>query len=803
MDRLRKGWDQSARLTEAAFQHIKKGAAFLRDEYFRLAHPLLLRGIERLKAVPREDWIRWSTRAAIVIGVCGVSLFSGVYGCFALRKNDMASELGRYREFLQGRGDLFEAPPIRIYDRDGKLLGEYLGERQSRLNLRACQSMTWLKAAAVASEDRDFYEHRGVSIRGIFRAFFQNLISLSIREGGGSISQQTARILFTSSSWPGIIRKVFETYAAFLIESRLSKDEILCLYLNKVYMGEGRIGAEEASYFYFQKPPQTLGPAEAAMIVGLFPSPARYSPLNNIRFAMKKQEAVLNALVRDEKIKSAQVNALIQQFKYQYGVVVTEKDGSSGTLGLYGANRSYRSNFAPDANDAAVEFLRQHVDEEEIRAGGLKIYTTIDFSKQAAALSAVRGNILTLRAQLASKSPFPPQETEKLKEGLNGVLLSVEPRTGEILALVGGYGADESGRRSRVYQMRRQPGSSIKGFLYATALDRGLLKEDSEVNDEPVNIGGYRPQNWYGGFKGKMTLRHAIAQSVNTVAVLTLKDLGIGTFRDRIADALDVSSFEIADRMPGNLSLALGSGELSPEEMSRLYAPLLNGGRRVHTRLIRRIEDAKGRTVFMDEFVPDRTRLISRASCSSILRLMGSVIESEGTAEWIGKYRQTHAGLNFPAAAKTGTVETESSVSRKFRGMQGVHDAWFVGLVPGEATIVWVGQDEGAPFPGSGAGSAGGIWLSYVQAIRNSIHGEFPREDDPESEPDIAPISDDNPDEKKPSDREEERPLPDENGPAQSPEGKELRVRPDGQIEKPAETKPGDTIRVPDEKASG
>ncbi len=738
MDNLRRLRDQLSRIAGGAILYFLKFIRTASDWYFRYVHPFLLEEARRLRSVPFRVWRKYFFRAAFLSLAAALILSGGVYAKYRLDRSEIDSSLSRYKQWLAGGSEMPEKPPVLIYDRDGKLLGEYLTEKQSRITLNACSGLIWLKAAAVSAEDHDFYKHGGVSIQGISRAFMRNVLSLSIREGGGTITQQVARNLFTSRSTPVLIRKIYETYAAFQVEERMSKDEILCLYLNKIYMGEGRIGAEEASYFYFRKSPASLDAAEAAMIVGLFPSPSRYSPLNNIDMAMKKQSLVLDALARDGKIKPREKDALIARFKQIYQVVIADKNSKSGTLGEYGASRYFRSNLAPDVNDYAVNFLRKQIPEEEMEKGGLKVYTTVDFARQSAALSAVRSAVARTRNEMAARAPFPPQVVEQMRDGLNGVLISVNARSGEILAMVGGFGVNDSGTRiSRPFDMKRQPGSAVKGFLYAVALDEEVIKEDDEMMDEPISIGGYRPHNWYGGYRGKVTMRQAVAMSINTVAVKILHQLGVNLFRDRMLDALDLSYSDASERFPRNLSLALGSGEVSPVELAMLYSAIVNGGIRIHPRLITRVENAAGETIWEDLSPPDRDRILSRKACASVIRLLESVVEEEGTAEWIARRRNvSRTYLQFPVAGKSGTVETEDSIVKKYRGMRGVHDAWFAGLVPGEVSIVWVGHDRGVPFPGSGGGTAGSIWAAYAQmALTGHIQGEFIQDDDSFDDP--------------------------------------------------------------------
>ncbi|MBX7058991.1 MAG: transglycosylase domain-containing protein, partial [Leptospirales bacterium] len=678
--------------------------------YWRNLEPILQQLL--VSVGPALRWLapRWkglAVRGAIVAFV-GLAGYSGVVcGIYLNDRSRLLGELQQYKQWLYGQGQSERKPPIQIFGYDGKLIGEYLPERGSRMSVQSCSRLTWLNRAAVSSEDRDFYTHGGYSMRAIARAMVNNLTSFSFREGGGTITQQLARNLFTDRS-RSLFRKLYETMAARLIESELSKEEILCLYLNKIYMGEGRIGAEEASWFYFRKPPEKLSAAEAAMIVGLFPSPVAYSPLNNIQLSVKKQRLVLDALVEQGQLSERERNLSLQQFVRGYQIDAPA--GDPGQVGLYGASRDFRFNAAPTANEYVKNFLheelRESLGEDVIRAGGLRVYTTIDAAQQAAALTAVRKKVEEARSRMMANQAVDAERLERIARRLNGALISLEAGTGDIRAVVGGYGVSEGVMTQRVWSMLRQPGSSIKGFLYAVALDEGTLQVNSTVVDQHINIGGYEPRNWYRGYLGSIPLRRAVARSVNTVAVQTLHNLGVSTFRNAMISSLDMGYLEARDRFQPNLSLALGSGEVTPLELARLYALLVNGGRVIYPRLVLRVEGPEGEVLWQNEQENVGDQTLSAAACAGAIKLMQYVFDEDedGTVKYIGRRRQSDPTyLPFPIAGKTGTVQSTPETQRRFPHMPGVRDAWFVGLTPQNVAVVWLGQDEGAPFQGSGA----------------------------------------------------------------------------------------------------
>ena len=444
-----------------------------------------------------------------------------------------------------------------------------------------------------------------------------------------------------------------------------------------------------------------------------------------------KQSYVLDQLVESGKLSLKERNYAGQRFLRSYEIKEGEEP-DPGRVGLYGASRDFRFNIAPAVNEYVKNFLYESIPEDLILEGGMKVYTTIEPKRQALALQMMRAQIYSLRQSMLKQNPnADPEKLSKWAERLNGSFVALDALGGKILAVVGGYSITEGSMTQRIWSMLRQPGSSIKGFLYASAIDEEKLHLNSIVMDEPFDIGGYKPRNWNNKYLGEVPLARAMAMSINTIAAKTLHEMGISAFRERLAQALELEIFEKGERFPSNLSLALGSGELSPLELAQIYAALVNGGYFVRPYLITRIEDSKSQVLW--ESPPKNSSsdpFLSPIACASALKLMEFVFDPdlEGTAAFIGKRRlQDPNYLPFSIAGKTGTVQTPEQHKGRYPGVSGVRDAWFVGIVPQELAVLWFGQDEGVPIPGSGSRAAA-AWASYAQRAlsKTKIGQTFP-----------------------------------------------------------------------------
>ncbi len=484
-----------------------------------------------------------------------------------------------------------------------------------------------LVKAVLATEDRRFFEHFGIDIFGTLRAVQENARAGGVVQGGSSITQQLAKNLFLSNERT-LQRKIKEAYLALWLEANLSKREILKLYLDRAYMGGGTFGVGAAAEFYFGKKVQDLDLAESALLAGLFKAPTRYAPHINLPAARARANEVLSNMVQAAYMTEGQVVGA----RRHPAVAVERSELASADYFL----------------DWAFEQVKSHVDG---RDKVLTARTTLDMRMQKAAESAIES---TLR------------ESGEAYNVRQGALVSMEP-DGTIRAMVGGrdYGASTF---NRAVNALRQPGSSFKAYVYATALETGKYTPDTWVVDAPISLGNWSPQNYGRSYKGRLTLRDALRQSLNTVAVR----LSIATGRQPIADL--AQRMGVSTPLTVTRSLPLGSSELTVMDQATGYSAFANGGYRVYPRGLVDVRISTGKVIYDATANPQpRQRVLSETTVLGMIDMLHTVVES-GTGR-----RARLPGINV--AGKTGTTNA-------FR------DAWFVGFTGNFTTAVWLGNDD-------------------------------------------------------------------------------------------------------------
>jgi len=540
-----------------------------------------------------------------------------------------------------------KAPIIRILARDGEVLAER-GAAHDYMPLDLLPRH--VIGAVVATEDRRYFEHRGLDPWGLLRAAFANLRARRFVQGGSTLTQQLAKNLFLTPERT-FERKVEELVLALWLEIRLSKQDILELYLNRVYFGAGAYGIEAAAQRYFEKSARELGVGEAAVLAGLLKAPSKFSPASSPGAARSRARSVL------QKMLAA-------------GVITPEVERRA-------SRESVRFAEHRQGKEATgVEYAVDHVLERLpglLGAGHAEVIveTTIDAQLQR-------------RSQLAVQRALDTHGEEQQVGQAAIVILDAE---GGIRALVGGRSHAES-QFNRAVKARRQPGSAFKPFVYLSALEHGLTPE-TVTYDLPINIGAWSPRNESGQYKGAVTLRQGLTQSINTVAVRLQQDIGA----HRIVNA--AQRLGLRSSLHADPSLALGTSEVTLLELASAYGAFANGGSRVEPFVVRRVQISSGRVLATHQ--PGRVQqVVSPANVGAMNDMLNSALVA-GTGRRAALPRH-------PAAGKTGTT-------------QDFRDAWFIGYTAHLVGGVWVGNDTGrAMNQVKGGGLPAQIWRELMIA---------------------------------------------------------------------------------------
>lgn len=575
-----------------------------------------------------------------------------------------------YRLIQATWADLPESEEALTYQRDGTItMISADGAILQKLGPASRETTSYddipehLVAAFVASEDQRFYEHQGVDYRGITRAALANLRQRDVVEGASTITQQLARIVYLSQE-RSVQRKAREILMAHKLEQDLTKSQIMERYLNLVYLGSGAYGVADAAWIYYGKPLEQLTVAEAALIAGMAPAPSLYSPEVNPDNARAQRDRVIRRMLATGAITDTEAETALAT-----SVEVTPNEPKF----LY-------SEF-PYFTIYIEKQLEQLLTPEQLAAGGLTVETTLNVSWQRKAEDTVEQAI----------------ERYSGWQGIEQVaLVAVDPRNGEIKAMVGGNDFNES-QFNRVTQAQRQPGSTFKTFLYTTAIAAGFSPYKTYTDARYV-VDGYEPKNYGGTFSGDVDLLRALRNSINIVAVKLLVDVGFDP-------VIEVSrKMGIQSPMLGTYSLALGASEVNLLELTSAYGTLANKGRHIPSHGIRRVLNSRGEVLYETNASQQVVQAVDEDTASIMTWMLRSVVES-GTGR--------NAYIGRPVAGKTGTSEQN-------------RDLWFIGYIPQLATGVWMGNDDSSPSSGSSTTSAS-IWRMFMSQITDDIPVEsFP-----------------------------------------------------------------------------
>ena len=558
---------------------------------------------------------------------------------------------------------------VTLYDRHGALLYEALDpELEKATYVPLAELPMSLIRAAIATEDASFYSNPGIDPAALLRAAWQNFRDQGVVSGGSTITQQLVRNLWMTPeerSEQTIWRKLREAALALRLTARLSKDRVLEMYLNSTPYGHQAVGVEAAARVYFGKSARDLDLAESALLIGLAQAPGSLDPLTDLERAKARQKMVLSLMVKQ-------------------GYVTREEADAAAAEPLRLSSVSFPVR-APHFVAYVRQLLADQLGLDPAVAGALRVYTTLDLGLQETAESTVGRYI----AALADKRVT------------NGALVALDPSTGEILAMVGSadYFDEAIDGQVNVALALRQPGSAIKPILYAAALDGRAVTAATVLYDVPTSFltadgKVYAPENYDRVWHGPVSVREALANSLNLPTVSVMQRLGVAAF---LAVAARASLTSLASNSSGDLSLALGSGEVRPLDLASAYGALAAGGRRREPVAILRVEDAQGR-VLWQAGAPREQRVVS----PQVAHLVTDIL-SDNDARSLEFGPDSPLKLSVPAAAKTGTTTDW-------------RDNWTVGYTPNLVTAVWVGNSDNSAMQGvSGISGAAPIWHDFME----------------------------------------------------------------------------------------
>jgi penicillin-binding protein 1A len=597
-----------------------------------------------------------------------------------------------------------EAAVSRVYDIEGNEIGQFR-RFDAREPVQPGDIPQVLKDAVVSAEDRRFYEHGGVDLRGTLRALWADIRAGGAVQGGSTITQQYVKNAYVGSD-RSLTRKVREAVLASQLDRQYEKDEILFRYLDQVYLGEGAYGVGAASETYFRKPVSQLSLSEAALLTGIIPAPSRYEPRGHAENAERKRVIVLDAMLRNGKISPEQHAEAVQQ-RIHLAVFGPPPEGQPVTV-VHPRETPFTS--FPYFVDYVRSYLERRYGDDIVYRRGLDIYTTMDQRIQSAAQEEIAAT------------------TEGMPDGLQMALAAVEPGSGYVKAIVGGRDFDAPGGQVNIAVpggggSGRQPGSGYKPFVLAAALEQGVSPGKTYSGRSGICFDAtYCPQNYGNASYGNLDLREATKRSVNSIYVQLIRDVGVQATMDLAKKhGLSLSNYD-PDRH--FLSVALGAEGAFPLEMASAYGTWAARGERATPTPVLRVLDRDG-NVLEDNVEPRKERVVSEVTADTMNEILQGVFTPGGTAR--GRGIEAH-----PAAGKTGTTNDNK-------------DAWFNGYTTHLSASVWIGYrqpEEMENIKGVRSVTGGTFPAQTWQRFMQRVHADLPVVDFTEPAP-ITPVADD------------------------------------------------------------
>lgn len=642
----------------------------------------------------RRPWVCWTLVACCAVGGIGLGGLLGAY-FFVCRGEGQCPTAASLASYVPNQTS-------KLYAVDGRFIGELGAERRTLINVNDVPKM--VKEAFVMNEDKRFYSHSGVDWFRIPGAVVRNVRARSFVEGFSTITMQLARNVFPEriTREKSALRKLKEIYVARQIEKRFKKDQILELYLNQMSFGNGAFGIETASQRYFGKTVQELNIAEAAMLSGLLKGPSRYNPRRFADRAIQRRNTVIELMRRSE--------------------VITDTDASlAKAFPLQLARRSESGEVAP----YYVEWVRQQLDAhfgQQLYEQGYKVYTTLDIDMQAASERALEQQLRAIEAGRVGPYKHLTYEgyiARNAESGetaganspyLQGAFVALDPRSGAVRAMVGGRDFDDS-KFNRAVQALRQPGSTFKPVMYATAIHAGFapsqMVDDTPIAVEQMSGDDWTPQNYDLKFMGELPMRRALYMSRNLAAIRTGMEVGTQAVISM------ARKFGIRTPIPPYPSIFIGSADVYPLEMIGAYSVFANLGLRTAPHAIVRVEDASGNKIWEPKVVRDP--VLSPEEAWLMVSMMKDVVV-RGTAS----KNVTGAGFRIPAGGKTGTTNDGS-------------DVWFIGYTADLVAGVWMGFDKPQKIKNNAQGGdlAAPAWTAFMTEVykRKPSPPDWPKPD--------------------------------------------------------------------------
>ena len=542
---------------------------------------------------------------------------------------------------------------------DGEVIKTFAAFTYSNVELKEVPEQ--LVKALIATEDKNFYKHEGYDLLGLARSMVANVLAGHVVQGASTITQQLSRILFLSNE-KTFTRKIKELQVAAQIEKTISKDKILEMYLNNVYLGSGAYGVKGAAKIYFNKNLNQLTLPEMALIAGLPQAPSVYSPYNNKDLAMKRRNQVL-----------------LRMYKMKYIDKKTYEQSKKAPIVLSTMPIMYATNKAPYFCDYVMKELQKlGFSEDEIVNGGLKVVTTLDYKAQVKANEAILANL---------------KAWGMTKDKNQAAVFSFSPIDGRILVYAGGKDYTKS-QYDRVSQSQRPSGSAFKPFIYTAAIEKGLSPNDM-IEDLPVKIGNWTPRNYGNKYRGKIPVYTALMVSSNVCAARVMDSIGVRPVI-QLARVMGIST-----PIPYDYTIALGSNSVKLFEMTRAFGVFANGGYKVEPYAIERVESSRG-TILYESRKARTSKVLNINTAATMTAILKTVITNgTGRAADIGK----------PAAGKTGTTDDSK-------------DAYFIGYTPDVATGVWVGNDDNSQMGGITGGTIPAKIWHDVMVVATQSYGK-------------------------------------------------------------------------------